>query len=103
MLQTALAFWFLCIVDNGPDSTLPTSLVDNDVHRQCYLLHAPIPKELPPKGYLVGIHAGVKTIHPNQPNPPLGLAIVLSTSPHRTAAAACFTLNAFHASPEYTR
>ncbi|KAI6030207.1 arginine biosynthesis bifunctional protein ARG7 [Pisolithus marmoratus] len=35
-------------------------------------LHAPI---LPQKGYFVGIHAGVKTIYPNQPNPPLDLAI----------------------------
>ncbi|KAI6139707.1 arginine biosynthesis bifunctional protein ARG7 [Pisolithus tinctorius] len=63
-------------------------------------LHSPIPKELLPKGYLLaGIHAGVKKTRPNQPNPPQDLAIVLSTSPHPTAAAACFTLNAFRAAP----
>ncbi|KAI6010593.1 arginine biosynthesis bifunctional protein ARG7 [Pisolithus marmoratus] len=63
-------------------------------------LHAQIPKDHLPKGYLLaGIHAGVKKTRPDQPNPPLDLAIVLSTSPHPTAAAACFTLNAFRAAP----
>ncbi|KAI6008503.1 arginine biosynthesis bifunctional protein ARG7 [Pisolithus marmoratus] len=52
-------------------------------------LHAQIPKDHLPKGYLLaGIHAA-------QPY----LAIVLSTLPHPTAAAACFTLNAFRAAP----
>lgn len=63
-------------------------------------LHSPIPKEFFPKGYLLtGIHAGIKKARPDQSNPPLDLAIVLSTSPHPTAAAACFTLNAFRAAP----
>lgn len=63
-------------------------------------LHSPIPKEFFPKGYLLtGIHAGIKKPRPGQSNPPVDLALVLSTSPHPTAAAACFTLNAFRAAP----
>ncbi|KAG6327900.1 hypothetical protein ID866_11189, partial [Astraeus odoratus] len=62
-------------------------------------LHAPVPGDLLPKGYLLtGIHAGVKKTRPDNP-PPLDLALVLSTSAHPTAAAACFTLNAFRAAP----
>ncbi|KAF8550990.1 arginine biosynthesis protein ArgJ [Imleria badia] len=62
-------------------------------------LHAPIPDSNLPKGYLLtGIHAGVKKPKPASPTP-LDLALVLSTSPHPTSAAACFTLNAFRAAP----
>ena len=62
-------------------------------------LHALIPDSNLPKGYLLaGVHAGVKKPKPASPTP-LDLALVLSTSPHPTSAAACFTLNAFRAAP----
>lgn len=62
-------------------------------------LHAPIPNSDLPKGYiLTGIHACVKKPKPTSPAP-LDLALVVSTSPHPTSAAACFTLNAFRAAP----
>lgn len=62
-------------------------------------LYGPIPDSILPKGYLLtGIHAGVKKPKPASPTP-LDLALVLSTSPHPTSAAACFTLNAFRAAP----
>ncbi|KAF9220005.1 arginine biosynthesis bifunctional protein ARG7 [Gyrodon lividus] len=62
-------------------------------------LHAPIPESTLPKGYLLtGLHCGVKKFKPDSPDP-LDLALVLSTSPHPTSAAACFTLNAFRAAP----
>lgn len=58
-------------------------------------LHKPIPSESFPSGYLLtGIHAGIKK------NPSaLDLAVILSTSPRPTSAAACFTRNAFKAAP----
>ncbi|KAI6039929.1 hypothetical protein EDC04DRAFT_2680200, partial [Pisolithus marmoratus] len=103
VLQTAWLFGFCALLMTGPiglfqrlsSTTAFTANATSSTPRY--------PKELPPKGYLIGIHAGVKKIHPNRPNPPLDLAFVLSTSLHRTAAAACFTLNAFYASPEDTR
>jgi glutamate N-acetyltransferase/amino-acid N-acetyltransferase len=56
--------------------------------------HARIPDAAFPKGYTVtGVHCGVK----KTAVPDLGL--ILSTSPHPTAAAACFTRNAFKAAP----
>ncbi|KAG8214972.1 ArgJ family-domain-containing protein [Butyriboletus roseoflavus] len=62
-------------------------------------LYAPIHDSTLPKGYLLtGIHAGVKKPKPASPTP-LDLALVVSTSPHPTSAAACFTLNAFRAPP----
>ena len=62
-------------------------------------LHTPVVDSALPKGYLLaGIHAGVKKPKPSSPAP-LDLGIVLSTSPHPTSAAACFTLNAFRAAP----
>ncbi|KAG9318949.1 arginine biosynthesis ArgJ [Chiua virens] len=62
-------------------------------------LFAPVPDSTLPNGYvLTGIHAGVKKSKPANPTP-LDLAVVLSTSPHPTSAAACFTLNAFRAAP----
>jgi len=57
-------------------------------------LHKPLPDNSFPIGYkLTGIHAGVKK------KDILDLAVVLSTSPHPTSAAACFTRNAFKAAP----
>ena len=62
-------------------------------------LYVPVPDSNLPKGYLLtGVHAGVKKPKPASPTP-LDLALVLSTSPHPTSAAACFTLNAFRAAP----
>jgi glutamate N-acetyltransferase/amino-acid N-acetyltransferase len=62
-------------------------------------LHEVVPDSNLPRGYLLtGIHAGVKKPKPASPAP-LDLALVLSTSPHPTSAAACFTLNAFRAAP----
>lgn len=62
-------------------------------------LHALVPDAALPKGYLLtGIHAGVKKPKSASPEP-LDLGLVLSTSPHPTSAAACFTLNAFRAAP----
>lgn len=62
-------------------------------------LYTPIQDSTLPKGYLLtGIHAGVKKPKPTSQTP-LDLALVLSTSPHPTSAAACFTLNAFRAAP----
>ncbi|KIJ59075.1 hypothetical protein HYDPIDRAFT_118827 [Hydnomerulius pinastri MD-312] len=61
--------------------------------------HAQVPSSVLPKGYLLtGLHCGIKKQKPDSPNPP-DLALVLSTSPHPTSAAACFTLNAFRAAP----
>jgi glutamate N-acetyltransferase/amino-acid N-acetyltransferase len=58
-------------------------------------LHQPIPSSFFPKGFaLTGIHAGIKK-NPHVPD----LAVILSTSPRPTAAAACFTKNAFKAAP----
>jgi glutamate N-acetyltransferase/amino-acid N-acetyltransferase len=57
-------------------------------------LHASIPDSSFPLGYSVtGLHCGVKKTQV----PDLGL--ILSTSPHPTSAAACFTRNAFKAAP----
>jgi glutamate N-acetyltransferase/amino-acid N-acetyltransferase len=56
--------------------------------------HAPIPNSSFPHGYTVtGVHCGVKKT--NVPD----LGLILSTSPHQTSAAACFTRNAFKAAP----
>ena len=57
--------------------------------------HGPLPTASFPSGYLLtGIHAGVKK------NPTvLDLALIISTSPHPTSAAASFTRNAFKAAP----
>ncbi|KAJ8592263.1 arginine biosynthesis protein ArgJ [Rhizopogon salebrosus TDB-379] len=57
--------------------------------------HAPIPNDSFPYGYsLTGVHCGVK-----KKSSVLDLAVILSTSPKPTAAAACFTRNAFKAAP----
>lgn len=57
--------------------------------------HAPIPNHSFPHGYsLTGVHCGVK-----KKSSVLDLAVILSTSPNSTAAAACFTRNAFKAAP----
>lgn len=57
--------------------------------------HQPIPSDQFPKGFkLTGLHCGVKKVQ--SPD----LAVILSQSPpERTAAAACFTQNAFRAAP----
>lgn len=58
-------------------------------------LHKPLPDNSFPAGYkLTGIHAGVK-----KKKELLDLGLILSTSPHPTSAAACFTRNAFKAAP----
>lgn len=58
-------------------------------------LHNPIPSTSFPSGYvLTGIHAGIK-----KNTSALDLAVILSTSPRPTSAAACFTRNAFKAAP----
>ncbi|KAM6503956.1 Arginine biosynthesis bifunctional protein ArgJ beta chain [Amanita muscaria] len=60
-------------------------------------LHKPIQGDLFPSGYLLtGIHSGVKK---NKSGSPVDLAVILSTSPRPTSAAACFTRNAFKAAP----
>ncbi|KAI0761850.1 arginine biosynthesis bifunctional protein ArgJ beta chain [Trametes elegans] len=57
--------------------------------------HKPLPDSVFPKGYaLTGVHCGVK----KKPEL-LDLAVILSTSPRPTSAAACFTRNAFKAAP----
>ncbi|KAJ7760384.1 hypothetical protein B0H16DRAFT_1532129 [Mycena metata] len=57
--------------------------------------HRALPASSFPKGYLVtGIHAGVK----KKPDV-LDVALIVSTSDHPAAAAACFTRNAFKAAP----
>ncbi|KDQ51068.1 hypothetical protein JAAARDRAFT_140831 [Jaapia argillacea MUCL 33604] len=59
-------------------------------------LHSPLPSSSFPKGYiLTGTHCGIKKKKPGIPD----LALILSTSPHPTSAAACFTRNAFKAAP----
>lgn len=57
--------------------------------------HVALPSSSFPKGFLVGgIFSGIKK------NPSLlDLGIILSTSAHKTSAAACFTRNAFKAAP----
>ena len=61
-------------------------------------LHASLPDESFPRGYLLtGIHVGIKKTSPQKP-PPEDLAIIVSTAPGTTAAA-CFTRNAFKAAP----
>ena len=58
-------------------------------------LHNPIPCNSFPEGYILsGIHAGIK-----KNASALDLAVILSTSPRPTSAAACFTRNAFKAAP----
>ncbi|RXW21138.1 hypothetical protein EST38_g4699 [Candolleomyces aberdarensis] len=60
-------------------------------------LHFPQPSSTFPKGYvLTGLHAGVKKVAEK-----LDVAVILSTPPDGkpTAAAACFTRNAFKAAP----
>ncbi|KAI0060661.1 arginine biosynthesis bifunctional protein ArgJ beta chain [Artomyces pyxidatus] len=58
-------------------------------------LHKRIPDSSFPKGYLLnGVHSGVK-----KDSSVLDLAVILSTSPRPTSAAACFTRNAFKAAP----
>ncbi|KAL4062329.1 arginine biosynthesis bifunctional protein ARG7 [Scleroderma citrinum] len=80
-------------------STSPTTTITVKATPSKDHLHSPIPQEILPKGYLLaGVHAGVKKIRPGAP-PPLDLAVVLSTASRPTAAAACFTLNAFRAAP----
>ncbi|KAH7929054.1 arginine biosynthesis bifunctional protein ArgJ beta chain [Leucogyrophana mollusca] len=62
-------------------------------------LHQPIPDSAFPHHFsLTGLHAGVKKPKPTAPAPP-DLALILSTSPRPTTAAACFTRNAFQAAP----
>jgi glutamate N-acetyltransferase/amino-acid N-acetyltransferase len=57
--------------------------------------HVSIPDDSFPQGYsLTGVHCGVK-----KNASVLDLAVILSTSPRPTAAAACFTRNAFKAAP----
>ncbi|TFK64753.1 Arginine biosynthesis bifunctional protein ArgJ beta chain [Pluteus cervinus] len=57
--------------------------------------HSPIPSSSFPKGYLLtGLHCGIKK-KPGIPD----LGLILSTSPHQTTAAACFTKNTFKAAP----
>ena len=71
-------------------STFTTKPTPSKAH-----LHKPIPPESFPSGYiLTGIHAGIK-----KKASALDLAVILSTSPRPTAAAACFTRNAFKAAP----
>lgn len=56
--------------------------------------HGVLPEDSFPKGYVVtGLHCGVKKTQVPD------LAVILSTSPHPTTAAACFTRNAFKAAP----
>ncbi|TFY71276.1 hypothetical protein EVG20_g1733 [Dentipellis fragilis] len=71
-------------------STFTAKSVPSKTH-----LHKPIPDEAFPKGYaLNGVHCGVK----KDPTV-LDLAVILSTSPNPTSAAACFTRNTFKAAP----
>lgn len=57
--------------------------------------HKPLPSNVFPRGYvLTGTHCGVKKVA-EIPD----LAVILSTSPFPTSAAACFTRNAFRAAP----
>jgi len=57
--------------------------------------HVTLPSSSFPKGFLVGgIFSGIK----KTPSI-LDLGVILSTSPHKTSAAACFTRNAFKAAP----
>lgn len=71
-------------------STFTTKPTPSKTH-----LHTTLPDSLFPKGYLLtGIHAGVKK-DISSPD----LALILSTSPRPTSAAACFTRNAFQAAP----
>jgi glutamate N-acetyltransferase/amino-acid N-acetyltransferase len=56
--------------------------------------HQPISDDVFPHGYAAtGLHCGIKKTGA------LDLGYILSTSPHPTAAAACFTRNAFQAAP----
>ncbi|KAI0299294.1 arginine biosynthesis bifunctional protein ArgJ beta chain [Russula brevipes] len=58
-------------------------------------LHRPIPDDLFPRGYVLGgVHSGVKNDTSAH-----DLAVLLSTSPRPTSAAATFTRNAFQAAP----
>lgn len=69
-------------------STYTSKAIPSKTH-----LHSPIPDSAFPKGYLLtGVHAGVK----KKPGV-LDLGVILSQRP--TAAAACFTRNAFKAAP----
>jgi len=57
--------------------------------------HGPLPTTSFPSSYLLtGLHAGVK-----KNSTALDLALIISTSPHPTSAAASFTRNAFKAPP----
>lgn len=63
-------------------------------------LHQPIHDASFPLGYLLSaVHVGVKSSPSPSPNPKPDVAVVLSVSHRPTAAAACFTLNAFRAAP----
>ncbi|KAL4252143.1 Arginine biosynthesis bifunctional protein ArgJ, mitochondrial [Abortiporus biennis] len=58
-------------------------------------LHKPIADDNFPKGYsLAGVHCGVK-----KKAGVLDLGVIVSTSPHPTSVAGCFTRNAFKAAP----
>ncbi|KAI9062617.1 arginine biosynthesis bifunctional protein ARG7 [Trametes sanguinea] len=71
-------------------TTIVTKAIPSKNH-----LHKPLPDSVFPKGYaLTGLHCGVK----KKPEL-LDLAVILSTSPRPTSAAACFTRNAFKAAP----
>ncbi|KAI0333938.1 arginine biosynthesis bifunctional protein ARG7 [Cubamyces sp. BRFM 1775] len=74
----------------APTTTIVTKAIPSKAH-----LHKPLPDSAFPKGYaLTGLHCGVK----KKPEL-LDLAVILSTSPRPTSAAACFTRNAFKAAP----
>jgi len=74
-------------------STSPITLTIKPTPSKAHL-HQPLPSSAFPAGYILGgLHAGIKkTSVPD-------LALILSTSRKPTAAAACFTRNAFRAAP----
>ncbi|KAI8985683.1 arginine biosynthesis bifunctional protein ArgJ beta chain [Trametes punicea] len=75
-------------------STATTTIVTKAIPSKSHL-HKPLPDSAFPRGYvLTGLHCGVK----KKPEL-LDLAVILSTSPRPTSAAACFTRNAFKAAP----
>lgn len=75
-------------------STATTTIVTKATPSKTHL-HSPIPDSAFPRGYvLTGLPCGVK----KKPEL-LDLGIILSTSSRPTAAAACFTRNAFQAAP----
>ncbi|KAL7280557.1 hypothetical protein ACG7TL_005490 [Trametes sanguinea] len=71
-------------------TTIVTKAIPSKRHH-----HKPLPDSAFPQGYaLTGLHCGVK-----KKAELLDLAVILSTSPRPTSAAACFTRNAFKAAP----